>query len=181
MRKTSIFPLVLTLSTLALLGATCQKTVTTSTTTNENTNVVATNNAVVNTNAVLNTNTAVNTNTVVNTNTTPVSNANVNTSVNTNTNANTSVTSTTVTFNGSSFSPSTVNISSGGTVTFVNNSSRSLQVSSNNHPTHTLNPQIGSGSVVAAGGTYSLTLTTKGAWGYHDHLNPSILGTIVVE
>lgn len=86
-----------------------------------------------------------------------------------------------VTYNGSSFSPATITLTAGGTITFVNNSSRSMQISSNNHPSHTKNPELGTGPITAAGGSYSVTLAKVGTWGYHDHLNASALGTVVVQ
>ena len=90
----------------------------------------------------------------------------------------------TVTFADSGVSPSMVTIKSGESLTWVNNSSKKVQVGSANHPTHTLNKELTNGEFVtdlAPSASATVTLTTKGTWGYHDHLNPSITGKVVVE
>ena len=90
----------------------------------------------------------------------------------------------TVTFSDSGVSPSTVTIKSGESLTWVNNSSKSVQVGSANHPTHTLNRELTSGEFVtelAPGASATVTLTKKGTWGYHNHLDPSVTGKGVVE
>ncbi|SRR3989344_828539 len=90
----------------------------------------------------------------------------------------------TVTFSDSGVSPSTVTIKSGESLTWVNNSSKSVQVGSANHPTHTLNRELTSGEFVtelAPGASATVTLTKKGTWGYHNHLDPSVTGKVVVE
>jgi len=90
----------------------------------------------------------------------------------------------TVTFSDSGVSPSTVTIKSGESLTWVNNSSKSVQVGSANHPTHTLNRELTSGEFVtelAPGASATVTLTKKGTWGYHNHLDPSVTDKVVVE
>ena len=90
----------------------------------------------------------------------------------------------TVTFSDSGVSPSTVTIKFGESLTWVNNSSKSVQVGSANHPTHTLNQELTSGEFVtelAPGASATVTLTKKGTWGYHNHLDPSVTGKVVVE
>ena len=75
-------------------------------------------------------------------------------------------------------------IKSGESLTWVNNSSKSVQVGSANHPTHTLNRELTSGEFVtelAPGASATVTLTKKGTWGYHNHLDPSVTGKVVVE
>lgn len=199
-------PTLLITGTAALLfGAACQQTATnTNATVSANTNV--TNTAKVNTNTVVNTNTATNTNTTANTNTTTNTNTSANTNTaentkvavdtNTTTNTNTEEEETnvevdteddevaktvTVTYDGHTFSPASVTINSGDTVKFVNNAGRTIIIASNPHPTHTANPEIGTGPSVAANGVYNLTLNNAGTWGYHDHLNPSASGSIIVQ
>ena len=90
----------------------------------------------------------------------------------------------TVTFSDSSVTPSTVTIKSGESLTWVNNSSKKVQVASANHPTHTLNKELTNGEFVAElvpGASATVTLTKTGTWGYHDHLNQSVTGKVVVE
>ncbi len=87
----------------------------------------------------------------------------------------------TVTFDGSSFSPSTLTVKSGTTVTFTNNSDTPVWPASNPHPTHTDLPGFDAGKGLGKGESYSFTFVKKGSWGYHDHLDSGIMGTIVVQ
>lgn len=86
------------------------------------------------------------------------------------------------------FSPSTLTIAKGTTVTFINMDSSPHQPASNPHPTHTGYPITGGcvGSTfdactnLAAGESWSFTFNEVGSWEYHDHLNPGMSGTITV-
>jgi plastocyanin len=86
----------------------------------------------------------------------------------------------TITYTNDGFSPSTITVSSGTTITIKNDSSKSLQFASNDHPTHTKNPEL-NGSTIDAGQSQTITVTQTGTNGYHNHLNPSDTGTIVVQ
>jgi plastocyanin len=88
--------------------------------------------------------------------------------------------STTITYSDSGFSPATLTVKAGTTVTVKNDSSSSLQFSSDPHPVHTDNPELNMG-VLAPGKSDTFTVTKTGTWGYHNHLNPSDTGTIVVQ
>ncbi len=89
----------------------------------------------------------------------------------------------------SGFSPQTLTITIGKTVTFVNKDSIEHWPASGIHPTHALYPESGGciGSKFDAckglvpGETFKFTFNENGSWSYHDHLNPSTKGTIVVE
>lgn len=90
----------------------------------------------------------------------------------------------TITYNGSNFSPTSATVASGGKVTWVNNSSRELQVASALHPVHTDNPEVSGGKYtldLSAGQSQTVTVTKKGTWGYHNHLIPSNSGTLSVQ
>lgn len=90
----------------------------------------------------------------------------------------------TITYNGSVFSPSLTTVSSGGKVTWVNNSSRELQIASNPHPVHTDNQEVSGGQFtldIDPGQSSTVTVTKKGTWGHHDHLNPANRGTLTVQ
>lgn len=78
------------------------------------------------------------------------------------------------------FSPATTTVKAGTTVTFKNSSSSALQLDSDPHPAHTDNTELNVGAI-APGQTQSVTLNTKGTWGYHNHLNPSDKGKVIVE
>ena len=87
---------------------------------------------------------------------------------------------TTITYDNSGFHPSSVTVKSGTKVTFKNGSSSTIQVDSDPHPEHTDNTELNVGTI-SPGSTGSATLTTKGTWGIHNHLDASMRGTIVVE
>ncbi len=94
-----------------------------------------------------------------------------------------------VTFTDNGFIPSTLTVAKGTTVVFVNNSAAALRVSSDPHPLHNGYPTTGgcvastfdSCSNIQPGGRWSFKFDTVGTWGYHDHLNPVLKGTIVVR
>ncbi len=86
-----------------------------------------------------------------------------------------------VDYTSSGFSPATVTIKKGGTVRFVNKSGSSMDVASNPHPIHTDYPGFDQGKSDARGkDEYDFTFEKVGTWGYHNHLNPSDGGTVVV-
>lgn len=81
--------------------------------------------------------------------------------------------------------PSTVTISVGQSVTFVNNHNQPHQMSSDPHPAHTDCPQINALGTLAGGQT-ALTnaLTTARTCGFHDHLNDTnanLRGSIIIR
>lgn len=85
-----------------------------------------------------------------------------------------------ITYSNNGFSPSTVKVTSGGSVTVKNDSNRTLQFDSNPHPAHTDNTELNLG-VVQTGESKSFTVTKKGTWEYHNHLSASDEGAITVE
>jgi len=86
-----------------------------------------------------------------------------------------------VKFTDNGFEPSTLTVSSGDTVKFENKSSDDFWPASNVHPTHLLYPGFDAKKPVLPGDSYSFTFTKKGSWGYHNHLEPDVQGTIVVK
>lgn len=87
----------------------------------------------------------------------------------------------TVTYNGTSFSPRTLTITSGETVTFVNNSKQQMWVASDPHPQHTNLSGFDALRGYGAGQSYSYTFTKAGNYQFHDHLNEDAHGTITVQ
>jgi len=87
---------------------------------------------------------------------------------------------TTITYTDSGFSPKTLTVKSGTTVTIKNASSGPLQFDSNPHPDHTDNTELNVG-VVASRQSRTFTVTRTGTFGYHNHLNDSEQGTIIVQ
>lgn len=101
----------------------------------------------------------------------------------------------TVTYTDSGFSPKTVDIAVGTSVTFVNNSSHRMWVASNNHPSHTLydgtnlqqhcsngtSTSFDECTAVSAGASYSYTFAKAGTFPYHNHTQANDNGTVVVK
>jgi len=100
-----------------------------------------------------------------------------------------------ITYSNSGYSPSTLTIKKGETVTFKNQSSRSMWPASAMHPTHraysntSLDEHCPDTTGIAfdackgflPGQSFSFTFNQVGTWKYHNHLNPGDIGTIVVE
>ncbi len=97
-----------------------------------------------------------------------------------------------VRYTDSGYEPSTLTVNAGESVTFMNESGRSLWTASAMHPTHivydgtSLEEHCPDATGTAfdqcvAGDEYSFMFMKSGEWGYHNHLNPSDFGTIVVE
>ena len=98
--------------------------------------------------------------------------------INTNT---TAVSEANVAYTDNGFSADSVIIKKGGTVTFVNKSSRDMWVASNPHPIHTDYPAFDEKASVPNGGSWTFTFDQVGSWEYHNHKNPSDMGTVVVQ
>lgn len=99
----------------------------------------------------------------------------------------------TVSYNGSSFSPSSITVAKGGTVTF-SDTAGSMWLASDPHPTHTgydgtsRNTHCATGysgpkpfDQCSTGSSYTFTFTKTGSFGYHDHMNSGAHGTVVVQ
>ncbi len=85
-----------------------------------------------------------------------------------------------ISYTDTGFEPATVEIEVGDTVRFVNKSSRMMWVASAIHPTHVLLPGFDQLEGVDVGGRYSFTFDKVGEWKYHNHLSPTMTGTVVV-
>ena len=93
------------------------------------------------------------------------------------------------------FEPATMTAEHGDTVIFRNDASSAAWPASFVHPTHTVYPGSGiekcgtsaQGSIfdacrgLATGESFSFQFNEHGTWRYHNHLNPGMTGTIVVE
>ena len=98
----------------------------------------------------------------------------------------------TVIYTAQGFSPSSVTIAKGATVTFVNESGGPMWVASGPHPAHT--GYSGTERTAhcpdtagvafdqcAVGDSYTFTFERAGTWPYHDHVNASKFGKVIVE
>lgn len=83
-----------------------------------------------------------------------------------------------VTSNG--FSPKEITIKAGESVTWENQDSVDHTVNSAVHPTHLVYPPLNLG-VIKPGEQKSLAFPAAGTYKYHDHLNPSLTGSITVQ
>ena len=86
----------------------------------------------------------------------------------------------TITYTDDGLSPAKTTVKSGEVVKVVNNSSQSLEFSSDPHPVHTKDTDLNQ-QVLAPGQSQVFTVTKKGTFGYHDHLNATKTGTITIE
>lgn len=98
--------------------------------------------------------------------------------------------SATVVYDGTSFSPSEVTIKKGGTVTFTSTGAN-MWIASGPHPAHTgydatvLAVHCAVGAIPSfdqckAGSSYSFTFDKTGTWPYHNHLNATVFGKVIV-
>ena len=103
-------------------------------------------------------------------------------------------TPTVIVYNDQGFSPSSITVAVGTTITFVNQSTNDMWVASAMHPTHTVysgtslsqhcpdtdNATFDECKGDAPGSSFSFTFNKEGVWNYHDHLNGSWTGTVIV-
>jgi plastocyanin len=91
----------------------------------------------------------------------------------------------TVTIASSGVSPKAVTVNVGEVVMFVNSDSRSHEIASNPHPSHTECPPINALETLASGQSRNTAnFTTARTCGYHDHndsTNVSLQGTITIR
>lgn len=85
-----------------------------------------------------------------------------------------------ITYTDEGFVPDTYIAGVNAKLTVQNDSTSDLDFESNDHPTHTKNTELNVG-VVKPGENKTVTLTEKGEWGFHNHLNSTHTGTITVE
>ncbi len=90
------------------------------------------------------------------------------------------VTKASVTYTDSGFTPNTITVKKGTTVTFANQSIKGMWVASALHPTHQLLPGFDQLKSVQKGGTYDYAFVKVGTWKYHNHVNVGDLGSVVV-
>lgn len=88
------------------------------------------------------------------------------------------------------FSPKSITIQKGTEVEFVNQSEKNFWPASALHPTHEVYPDKESPcgtsafdacEALAPGASWTFTFNEVGTWRYHDHINASYTGTIIVE
>jgi len=99
-----------------------------------------------------------------------------------------------ITYTDSGYTPNPITIKKGEAVIWKNESSNPMWTASAMHPTHkvypgtdisacgtqTLMPMFDACAGVASGQSWSFTFNNVGTWGYHNHLNSSKFGKVVV-
>ena len=86
----------------------------------------------------------------------------------------------TITYSDNGFSPASTTITSGQSVTFVNSSSSTIQVDSDPHPAHTDDTDLNVGTI-AAGQSKTITVTKRGTFGIHNHLDASNRASVTIQ
>lgn len=89
------------------------------------------------------------------------------------------VQATTITFTDDGFEPAELTVKKGSVVTVKNNSAERVQFSSDDHPTHRLNTEMNL-RTLQPGEAASFTAETVGRHGFHDHIDDSKTGTLIV-
>lgn len=79
------------------------------------------------------------------------------------------------------FFPSMLKIKKGDTVTWTNRDSSPAWPASAFHPTHQVYPGFDALKGINTDESYLFTFDKVGLWKYHNHLNPSVTGSITVE
>lgn len=80
----------------------------------------------------------------------------------------------------SGFTPQTISIKAGTTVVWTNKSGGAVTVNSASHPTHLKWPFLNLGKF-DDGTSVSVVFEKAGTYKYHNHLDASQIGTVVVE
>ncbi|MBI4036579.1 cupredoxin domain-containing protein [Candidatus Daviesbacteria bacterium] len=85
-----------------------------------------------------------------------------------------------VTISSTGFNPSSITIKKGESVNWMNSDSSAHAVNSAVHPTHLIYPPLNLGTI-QPGNQKLLIFPVAGTYKYHDHLNPSSTGVVVVQ
>ena len=86
----------------------------------------------------------------------------------------------TITYTDEGFSPTKLSVKSGDVVRVINNSPHALQFSSDPHPIHTKDKDLNQRTLLP-GQSQTFDVTQKGTFGFHDHIDATKTGTIVIE
>lgn len=103
-----------------------------------------------------------------------------------------SSTQNTVEYTSTGFTPATITIQAGETVTWTNSSPNQMWVASAVHPTHANyndttfqehcdDPTATPFDQCSASNSYSFTFNQTGTWAYHNHMSAADTGTVIVE
>jgi plastocyanin len=79
------------------------------------------------------------------------------------------------------FEPGSVEVAAGETVVFENVDDEGHWPASDDHPTHEIYPAFDPNKPIQPNTSWSVTLDKPGRWAYHDHMNPTLTGEVVVQ
>lgn len=79
------------------------------------------------------------------------------------------------------YTPSDIEIKRCTKVTFINNDTVDHWPASDLHPTHGIYPEFDPKKEIKPGQSWSFVFNKAGPWKFHDHLYPTIYGTITVQ
>lgn len=89
-------------------------------------------------------------------------------------------TGTVVKITSTGFNPKSVTLKKGESINWVNEDIEDHTVDSAIHPTHQVYPRLNLGAI-KPGDKKSLSFPDTGSYKYHDHLNPTLFGSVTVE
>jgi plastocyanin len=78
------------------------------------------------------------------------------------------------------FEPGRVEVAAGETLVFENADDEGHWPASDDHPTHEKYPAFDPKKPIDPGTSWSVTLDRPGEWKYHDHMNPTLTGEVIV-
>lgn len=84
-----------------------------------------------------------------------------------------------ISFTNNGFEPDSVTAKKGTIITVTNTSSRDVQFSSDDHPSHRKNTEMNL-KTLSPGESDSYTATAVGSWGFHDHIDDIKTGMVTV-
>lgn len=85
-----------------------------------------------------------------------------------------------ITMTANGYTPSSITVKKGTTVHFVNADTKSRWPASAPHPTHTIYSEFDPKAAVGVGKTWSFKFDKVGEWKFHDHLTPTMFGSVTV-
>lgn len=86
-----------------------------------------------------------------------------------------------ITRNAGGFTPSSVTITVGDQIKWINASGVDIQPSSNPHPEHNNYSALNMSVIADSASSTSAVLNSVGTWGYHDHLDSAKEGVIIIQ
>jgi plastocyanin len=86
-----------------------------------------------------------------------------------------------VTIDSGGFEPSTITVVVGQGVVWTNKTTANYEVNSDPYPNDNTLPNFNEKTPIAENGAYSYVFAKTGTYTYHDDLNPSLKGTVIVK